>query len=109
YIERKEDRMWLTTAGDAQFRDDDDDPTIYLVEDRRRAIGFDLLSIAPQQPHSLDSVEQWLPELPIEDGASTGRTAEKVGERFNRFFHELADRTDRELLQRRDLYSIDSV
>lgn len=109
YIERKEGRLWLTTAGDALFRDDDDDPTIFQVEDRRRAIGFDLLAIAPQQPQPLDFVEQWLPELPIEDGASTGRAAEKIGERFGRFFHELVDRSDREQLQRRDLYSIDSV
>lgn len=109
YIERKEDRLWLTTAGDALFKEGDEEPTIFSVEDRRRAIGFDLLAVAPQQPKSLDTVEQWLPELPIEDGAGTGKIAEKVGERFGRFFHELAERGDREQFQRRDLYSIDSI
>lgn len=109
YIERKEDRLWLTTAGDALFKEGEENPAIFSVEDRRRAIGFDLLAIAPQQPKSLDPVEQWLPELPIEDGAGTGKVADKIGDRFGRFFHELAERGDREQFQRRDLYSIDSV
>ncbi|MCP3404065.1 hypothetical protein [Bradyrhizobium sp. CCGB01] len=109
FVERKDARLWLTTAGDGLFKEGEDEPAIFSVEDRRRAVGFDLLAIAPQQPRPVDSVEQWLPELPIEDGAGTGRVAEKITERFGRFFHELADRNDREQFQRRDLYSIDGV
>jgi hypothetical protein len=109
YIERRGDRLWLTTAGDALFKEGEEEPTIYSVEDRRRAIGFDLLAIAPQRAKSLDPIELWLPELPIEDGAGTGQAANKIGERFSRFFHELTERGDREQFQRRDLYSIDGV
>lgn len=109
FAEIREGRLWLTTAGDALFKDGEDEPSIYSVEERNRSVGFDLLAIAPQPPRPLDTIEQWLPELPIEDGAATGKVADKIFERFGRFFHELSDRKDREQFQRRDLYSIDKV
>lgn len=109
YAERKDGRLWLAPAGQALFKDDSDAPAIFSVEERRRAIGFDLLAIAPQPPKSIDLLEQALPELPIEDGPGTGRVTERIGARFARFFHELVERADREQLQRRDLYSIDHV
>ena len=94
--------MWLTAAGDGLFKDDPEEPAIFTVEDRQRVVGFDLLAVAPQQPKFLDPIEQWLPELPIEDGAGTGRVVDKIGARFGRFFHEFSDRADREQAQRRD-------
>lgn len=109
YIERKNGRLWITTAGDSLFRDGEKVPTIFSVEERQRSIGFDFLSIAPQQPESLDLLELALPELPIEDAAPTGKIAEKIPDRFRRFFLELIERRDREQIQRRDLYSIDRV
>ncbi|MCW2189469.1 hypothetical protein AB7M45_002239 [Bradyrhizobium elkanii] len=109
YIERNDGRLWLTAAGDSLFKDDEAEPIIFSVEERSRVIGFDLLAVAPQQPRPVDSVEQWLPELPIDDGAGTGKVAEKIFERFGRFFHELSERRDRDNVQRRDLYSIDKV
>ena len=109
FVERTNGKLWLTTAGEMLFKDGDEAPAIFSVEDRRRAIGFDLLAIAPQSPKALDSVEQALPELPIPDGAGTGKVTDRIFERFGRFFHELSDRIDREQIQRRDLYSIDEV
>lgn len=109
YIERRDGRLWLTSAGDGLFRDGEKTPSIFSVEERQRSIGFDFLSVAPQQPVSLDPLELALPELRIEDAASTGKIAEKIPDRFRRFFLELVERRDREQIQRRDLYSIDRV
>lgn len=69
----------------------------------------DLLAIAPQASKHLDPLEQALPELPIDDMTATGQVAEKIFDRFGRFFHEFAERRDRDQPQRRDLYSIDRV
>jgi hypothetical protein len=109
YIERRESRLWLTAAGESLFKDGEAEPLIFSVEERSRLLGFDLLAVAPQQPKPVDSVEQWLPELPIDDGAGTGEVAQKIFERFGRFFHELSERRDRDNVLRRDLYSIDKV
>jgi hypothetical protein len=107
YIERRGGRIWLSTAGDALFRDGEQVPSIYAVEDRQRTIGFDYLSIAPQQPRSLDAMEFNLPDFPLDERTGAGSIAEKIPGRFQRFFVELAERRDREQFQRRDLYSID--
>ncbi|MGQ7794668.1 hypothetical protein ACUN0C_19890 [Faunimonas sp. B44] len=109
FVERREGRLWLTSAGEALFREGTDDPAIYTVEERNRDLGFDLLAIAPQAPRSMDSVELALPELPLVDPAGTGRVANRIFDRFSRFFHELAERRDREQIQQRDLYSVDRV
>lgn len=109
FVERREGRLWLTSAGDALFREGADDPAIFTVEERRRDLGFDLLAIAPQPPRAIDSVEMSLPELPIADPAGTGKVSDRIIERFSRFFHELAERRDREQVQQRDLYSVDRV
>ena len=109
YVERRDGRLWLTGAGDALFRDGEEVPSIFAVEDRRRAVGFDLLAIAPERPRRLDHHELWLPELPIEEDAGTGQVASRIGGQFSRFFHEFSERADREQVQRRDLYSIDEV
>lgn len=109
FVERREGRLWLTTAGEALFRDGSYVPAIYTVEERCRDLGFDLLAIAPQAPRAIDSVEFALPELPIADPAATGKVGDRVLERFSKFFHELAERRDREQIQKRDLYSVDRV
>ncbi|MBO1326382.1 hypothetical protein K2X14_16345 [Acetobacter sp. TBRC 12305] len=109
FVEWREGRLWLTSAGEMLFREGTDDPVIYTVEERCRDLGFDLLAIAPQAPRAIDSVELTLPELPITDPAGTGRVGNRIFERFNRFFYELVDRRDREQIQQRDLYSVDRV
>lgn len=109
FVERREGRLWLTSAGEALFNEGAIGPAIYTVEERCREFGFDLLSIAPQSPRAIDSIEMSLPELPIPDPAETGRVRERIFERFSRFFLELADRRDREQVHQRDLYSVDKV
>ena len=109
YIELRGGRLWITTAGDSLFRDGENEPAIFSVESRGRSFGFDLLSLAPQQPSYLDPVEFSLPELPLPDPAATGQTATRIPDRFRHFFLELADQQDREQPHRPDLYSIDRI
>ena len=109
YIESRSGKLWITSAGDALFRDGEKEPAIFSVEKRSRSFGFDLLSVAPQKPGFLDQLELFLPELPVADPASTGQVANRIPDRFRHFFLELADRQDREQPQRPDLYSIDEV
>lgn len=109
YLERRAGRLWLTISGEGLFKADDDQPSIYTVEARRRSFGFDLMAVAPQVKRFLDELERLLPELPSEDPAGTGRVAERVPARFKQFFRELADQADRGKTDRRDIYSIDPV
>lgn len=109
YIERKQGRLWLTTAGDSLFRADEQEPSIYSVESRRRGVGFDLVAIAPQPRKRPDSVERFLPELGLGDPSGSGRTTQQLPARFERFFREIADQVDRGKGEKRQLYSIDPV
>ncbi|MEZ5954046.1 MAG: hypothetical protein R3C13_07025 [Hyphomonas sp.] len=109
YVALDQERLRLTIAGEQLFKDSGNEPLIYSVENRRRSYGFDLLSVAPQRPISLDPAEFDLPELPIEDPSSTGNVANRLSNQFRRFFHELSDKKDREQVQRQDLYSIDNI
>ncbi|RWH84019.1 MAG: hypothetical protein EOQ87_31880 [Mesorhizobium sp.] len=109
YLERRAGRLWLTISGESLFKEDEEQPSIYTVEARRRSFGFDLMAIAPQVKRFLDELERALPELPSEDPAGTGRVAERVPARFKQFFRELADQVDRGKTERRDIYSIDPL
>ena len=109
YVTQRNGRLWLTVAGEGLFKIGEEEPAIFSVENRCRSFGFDLLAIAPQATRARDPIELTLPELPIPDDASTGKVADRIPERFRRFFHELSDRSDREQIKRRDLYSIDGV
>ncbi|UWU19287.1 hypothetical protein N2599_34130 (plasmid) [Rhizobium sullae] len=109
YIERRANRLWLTTAGEALFSNGDDGPAIYSVENRRNSFGFDQLAIAPQTHMHLDQLEMNLPDLSLDVYKGGGRASKVVEDRFHYFFRELADREDRDRLQRRDLYAIGSA
>jgi hypothetical protein len=109
YLERKAGQLWLTLSGENLFREDEDQPSIYTVEARRRSFGFDLLAVAPQEKRFLEEHERFLPELPSEDPAGTGRVAERVPSRFKQFFRELANKEDRGKAERRDIYSVDPL
>ncbi|MDW9819721.1 hypothetical protein GOC60_33905 [Sinorhizobium meliloti] len=107
YIERRASRMWLTSAGEDLFRDESDEPKIFSVQERRRVIGFDLMSVAPQPPRRLDNVELCLPELTLREGA--GRAGERVRDRFRLFFRQISERSERSRNDDVDLYSIDRI
>lgn len=109
YLERRSGKLWLTISGEDLFKEDEEQPSIYTVESRRRSFGFDLMAIAPQVKRYLDEQERVLPELPSEDPAGTGRVAERIPARFKQFFRELADQADRGKSERRDIYSIEPL
>jgi hypothetical protein len=109
YVTQRNGRLWLTVAGEGLFKIGEEEPTIFSVENRCRSFGFDLLAVAPQATRARDLIELTLPELPIPNDAITGKVADRIPERFRRFFYELSDRSDREQIKRRDLYSIDGV
>src|SRR5271169_97562 len=67
FIGRRDGRLWLTVAGDGLFREGSAEPEIFAVEPRRREVGFDLISLAPQHPRFLTECELGLPELAILD------------------------------------------
>ncbi|WP_434725291.1 hypothetical protein [Mesorhizobium sp. RIZ17] len=109
YLEREGARLWLANPGERLFNDGDDGPVIYKVEGRRGSYGFDLIALAPELQRSLDKLEQGLPDLVLDEEATSGAISKDIPDRFRRFFRELGDRSDREQVQKRDLYSIDSV
>jgi hypothetical protein len=109
YLDRDDGRLWLTAAGDDLFKESDDGPVIFSVEGRRGSYGFDLLPMAPERPRQLDNVEMVLPDLQLDDQTVAGQASQTVPNSFRRYFRELGERKDREQIEKRDLYSIDSV
>lgn len=109
YVDRRDSRLWLKSAGEALFAEGEGEPAIFTVENRKSTFGFDQLSIAPQPHTGLDRMEMGLPDLSLESAAGVGSASKTVEARFHHFFRELGDREDRERVQRKDLYSIDSV
>jgi hypothetical protein len=109
YIERRDGRLWLTMAGETLFRDGSSEPEIFAVEARRREVGFDLISLAPQRPRFLTGFELGLPELPIVDEEAAGSAAARIPQAFRRFFFEIADPRERNKGEKKDLYSVDPV
>lgn len=109
YVERRDGRLWLTMVGDGLFRDGGSEPEIFAVESRRREVGFDLISLAPERPRFLTEFELGLPELTILDEEAAGSAAARVPQAFRRFFSEIADRRERSQREKKDLYSVDAV
>lgn len=109
YIERRDGRLWLTTAGDGLFREGGSEPEIFAVEPRRLNVGFDLISIAPERHRFLTGFELGLPELEILDERAAGSATAQIPQTFRRFFSEIRDRKDRSNGEKKDLYSVDSV
>jgi len=109
YVERRDGRLWLTMAGDALFRDGSFEPEIFAVEPRRREVGFDLISLAPQQSRFLSEFDLGLPELAILDEEAAGSAAARIPQAFRTFFSEIADRRERSKGEKKDLYSVDPV
>ncbi len=109
YVDRREGRLWLSFAGMSLFQPGSDEPQIFQVEARRESVGFDLLSIAPEQPRPLDDFDLRLPELHLLQPEVASRAANRVPDAFRRFYSEIASRRDRQAGDRRTLYSIDAV
>jgi hypothetical protein len=108
YVERREGRLWLTLAGLALFRPDSDQPQIFEVEALRESVGFDLLSLAPEQPRFLDDFERTLPELPLHAEIASA-ASKQVPAAFRRFYGEIVSRRERKREDKKALYSVDNV
>lgn len=109
YIERKEGRLWLTNPGHFLFREGASEPAIFAVETRTNDVGFDLISLAPQKPNSLDPFERKLPELEILDVDRVGNAAVEVFGAFRKFYSEIAIRSESPKAEKKELYSIDNI
>ncbi|TXC71343.1 hypothetical protein FSB78_10615 [Sphingomonas ginsenosidivorax] len=109
FVERSNGRLTLTGTGNGLFSAGDDQPAIYEVEKKSVRVGFDLLSLAPQERSPLSLFEIKLPELPVQDAKRVSDATEHIPNSFRRFYSELAVRTDPATTPRRSLYSIDAV
>ncbi len=109
FVERREGRLWLTMQGHSLFRDGSPHPEIFDVEKRSETVGFDLLSLAPQQIRFLENFERRLPELSLVDAGQVSSAASRIPQSFRRFYSELASRREQPLSGKKSLYSIDAV
>jgi hypothetical protein len=108
YVERRGGRLWLTFAGLALFRPGSDQPQIFEVEALRESVGFDLLSLAPEQQRSLDDFERTLPELPLRAEIASA-ASRQIPAAFRRFYGEIVARRERKREDKKALYSVDNV
>jgi hypothetical protein len=109
YVERRNGRLWLTALGRGLFKDGEEEPVIYQVEQRTIRVGFDLLSFAPSVVESFSKFDQWLPELKVTETARAAAARDTVRHRFRRFSGEFSARIRSDPQKRRFLYSVDNV
>jgi hypothetical protein len=109
YVERRNGRLWLTAIGRGLFKDGEEEPVIYEVEQRTVRAGFDLLSFAPSVVESFSKFDQWLPELKVIETARVAAAKETVRDKFRRFYGEFSAKMRSDPQKRRFLYSVDHV
>lgn len=109
YVERREGRLWMTNSGMSLFLENSDEPSIFDVEVRRENVGFDLISLAYEQPRGLDEFARTLPELPLLHPERASAAASNLKPAFKRAYPEIANRKEKGASDRRSLYSIDSI
>jgi hypothetical protein len=109
YLERRNGRLWLTAIGRGLFKDGEEEPVIYEVEQRTVRAGFDLLSFAPSVVESFSKFDQWLPELKVIETARVAAARDTVRDRFRRFYGEFSAKMRNDPQKRRFLYSVDHV
>lgn len=109
YVERRNGRLWLTAVGRGLFKEGEEEPVIYEVEQRTVRAGFDLLSFAPSAGESLSKFDQWLPEVKVVETARLAAAREIVRDKFRRFYGEFSSKIRNDPPKRRFLYSVDHV
>ncbi|GAA0004720.1 hypothetical protein BRDID11002_47230 [Bradyrhizobium diazoefficiens] len=109
YVKREDGRLWLTEVGRGLFKEGEDEPVIYEVEQRIVRAGFDLLSFAPAVMESFSKFDHGLPELKVADTARAAAAKDTVRDKFRRFYGEFSSRTRNDPQKRRFLYSVDHV
>jgi hypothetical protein len=109
YVERRNGRLWLTSIGRGLFKEGEEEPVIYEVEQRTVRAGFDLLSFAPSAGESISKFDQWLPEVKVAETARLAAAKEIIRDRFRRFYGEFSSKMRSDPQKRRFLYSVDHV
>ncbi len=109
FVDRREGRLWLTMEGHSLFRAGSPQPQIFDVEKRESTVGFDLMSLAPQEARYLEDFEFRLPELRILDSERASSATSRVRVSFKHFYMQMPTRKDPVSATMRSLYSIDSV
>jgi hypothetical protein len=109
YVERREGRLWMTISGMSLFLENADEPNIFDVEARRENVGFDLISLAYEQPRGLDEFSRTLPELPLLHPERASAAAANLKPAFKRAYPEIVNRKEKASADRRSLYSIDHI
>ena len=108
YVDRREGRLWITVSGMSLFLEGSEEPKIFEVEVRRENVGFDLISLAYEQPRGLDEFSRTLPELPLLHPERASAAASNIYSAFRRSYPEIISRRERSI-DKRSLYSIDHV
>lgn len=110
YVLRNDGRVWLTDTGRRLFKDGNRTPHIVSVEKRSDIVGFDLLSLCPQEFESISYFDRQLPELIVQDAELAAGATKRVPESFRRHFAEIGFRRKGAVSDRQQyLYSVDSV
>jgi hypothetical protein len=109
FVTRKDGRVYLTTVGQALFRDGSEYPEIFEVITCRERTGFDLIALAPEERRYLDSFERRLPELRTRDAKKISAATQQIPSAFRKFYGEIVSRRDPTATVKRSLYSIDNV
>lgn len=110
YVERRDGRIWLTDTGRRLFKDGDDTPHIVSVERRSELVGFDLVSLCPQEFEPISRSDLILPELPLPNSELVSDASKHVSKAFHRHFSEIGARRKGAISDRQQyLYSVDSV
>ncbi|KQT41195.1 MULTISPECIES: hypothetical protein [unclassified Methylophilus] len=89
YVSRHNGRAWLTETGRLLFTENDLTPQILKVEKKTRKVGFDLLSLSPQESEKLSRFALKLPELPIQDVEFYANASKYIPKSFQKHFSEI--------------------
>jgi hypothetical protein len=110
YALRRDGRVWLTDTGRHLFRDGEDTPHILSVEKRSDVVGFDLLSLCPQEFEPITRFDLALPELIVTDTTVAEGATKRVHSSFHKHFSEIGLRRRGTISEAQQyLYSVDSV
>ena len=110
YAVSRDGRVWLTEVGRRLFRNGETTPHILSVEKRSDLVGFDLLSLCPQDFEPMNRFDLSLPELLIPDAALAANAVKRVQSSFHTHFAEIGFRRKGSVSETQQyLYSVDSV
>jgi len=110
YAVSRDGKVWLTEMGRRLFPNGETTPHILSVEKRSDHVGFDLLSLCPQDFEPINKFDLSLPELGISDAVVAASAVKRVQSSFHTHFSEIGFRRKGSVSETQQyLYSVDSV